>query len=263
MAREKTREQILDEARKLKALAEGTTFEAEAFTALTKLQNLMDRHNLTEGDLREHAEFRRAEAVADEQGGVYGAPWVGWIATIVADNFRCFAHLTGAEAVYRNGRFHYTRQNISFVGLETDAALASMTHRAAVNIAEKLADRYIYNREVRGLEEGTCFCGCGEKPKGKTAFFLPGHDPRLKKVKNSWLYGFVMGLRDKFRENVQTMALVLVKDDAVIKHAESLGIRTGGKGGRKTSETYYADGAARAHGYDEGRMFQTGGRIEA
>ncbi|MDF9408503.1 hypothetical protein L7E55_09055 [Pelotomaculum isophthalicicum JI] len=71
--------------------------------------------------------------------------------------------------------------------------------------------------------------------------------------KNDYIIGFLNGLRDKFKEQVESKgyALVLVKDALVVKAVEDKKLKSG-----RTSRIVMAGSTgAREAGYREGRKF--------
>lgn len=208
----KTREQLIEEAQKLKAMAEGSTFPAEAQTALDKLIRLMEKNNITEADLQqmktEHTVHQRAtsteafERVDVASGpGAYWADWRGQLASTIASYTRTRIWRRGSgDWAYDKAkhRFNYTHETLEIQGTPTDNIIASTMIMASINVAEKLGHEFVYNREQRGIPHPYCLCACGGVPKKGN--FLPGHDPRTKKVFVSWVDGFLTGLYNKLRD---------------------------------------------------------------
>lgn len=91
MAEELTREQVIEKAKKLFAVSEGTNFENEAKVALNKMRDLLAKYNLSMGDIDgNHSERNPEFKLMTEKTGY----WQGSLATVVANFCNCTAFYT-------------------------------------------------------------------------------------------------------------------------------------------------------------------------
>lgn len=72
---------------------------------------------------------------------------------------------------------------------------------------------------------------------------------RMTPLKNSYLFGFIRGLDDKFKENVMEHALIIVTPALVKQHVNEMNFRTC----RKSSRSVSRDSDVRNRGYSDGR----------
>ena len=208
----KTRDEVIDRVVKILRLARAAGTDAEAANALLLAQRLMYEHDIAEGDVTEGASGAGAigESVVDESG--HHIVWREYLAAVVAENFRCAYIISTAKStgVVR----------LVFVGRHNDVLVATEAYQSAVAAAERLADAFAATRA--------------------------GTDPAV--ARESFFTGFLKGLYDRLQTNVQTMALAVVTEAAVITHATALtnaGNADGGALGR-------TDGEAFAEGFQSG-----------
>lgn len=184
---------IIDRIKKLLALAKGNTNAAEATAAALKAQKLIADYDVSKADLYED----EPEDIRSVTNGnsIKGNPWARRLAHAIADNFRCrwYMDRSGTRDM-RTRRVTIDDIHVVFVGYETDAEAATVTYDRLYEIGNKLA-----NAEVRRSrrEQGTA---CG--------------------VKNSFLLGYVDGIRKELEK--QSMALILVRPKAVDDFYEEL-----------------------------------------
>jgi hypothetical protein len=160
-----------------------------------------------------------------------GNPWAVRLAHAVADNFRCRLYLsyTGTKN-YWTGRTSKDDQRVVFMGYETDAMAATETFDRLFEIGKKLADKECRKaRQMYGTASG---------------------------VKNSFLLGFVKGIKDELEK--QCVALVLVTPKEVDDYANDVtsGFRTVNTGVRNAY-----DNGAYSSGRSAGRDAMRGGRL--
>ena len=179
---------IIDRIKKLLALAKGNTNTAEATAAALKAQKLIADHDVSKADLYE-------DEPEDIRSVTKGNPWARRLAHAIADNFRCrwYMDRSGTRDIWTR-RVTIDDIHVVFVGYETDAEAATVTYDRLYEIGNKLA-----NAEVRRArrEQGTA---CG--------------------VKNSFLLGYVDGIRKELEK--QSTALILVRPKAVDDFYEEL-----------------------------------------
>lgn len=216
-----TKEDILSKVKKLLAVAEGSNYEQEAQNAMLKAQEFMLKHNLTIEDI----EFKEDKKEVTDETAMQTSrmPWY-WknLMMVIGENFRCQPYIS-------KGRI----SRACFIGLKEDVKLVKEVFNYAVNTVEKCAKNYT------------------EKYK-RPGFNISG-------VKNDYIQGFIIGLRDKFKEQVESkgFALMLVKDDAVIQAIENKKLR---KGQSSRITRNYNDDAKQA-GYQQGRNFNNPSRM--
>ena len=176
---------IIDRIRKLLALAKGNTNVAEATAAALKAQKLIADYDVSKSEL--YAD--EPENITEVEGGeIKGNPWGRRLAKAIADNFRCknYYSQTGTKS-YWTGRVTVDSERVVFVGYETDAEAATVTFNRLFEIGGKLAAAECRKaRNERGTASG---------------------------VKNSFLLGFVKGIRKELEK--QSQALILVRPKAV------------------------------------------------
>lgn len=211
---------IIDRIKKLLALAKGNTNAAEATAAALKAQKLIADYDVSKAELHEDEPEEIAEVVSDE---IKGKPWGKRLANVIADNFRCqhFYNWSGHRSVW-TGRATKESETVTFVGYDTDAEAATVTFNRLFEIGNRLADAEC--RKAR-RERGTAYG-----------------------VRNSFLLGFVEGIRKELEK--QCVALMLVRPKAVDDYYEE---RTAGfSSTRSTVRNAYA-GASYDSGVTAGR----------
>ena len=183
---------IIDRIKKLLALAKENTNAAEATAAALKAQKLIAEYDVSKAELHEDEPENLVEVKSDSD--THGNPWGVSLASAVADNFRCRLYLN-STSVYDHwtGRSKSHRR-IVFMGYDTDAEAAKVTFDRLYEIGTKLANAACRReRELYGTASG---------------------------VKNSFLMGFVKGIRDELEK--QSVALVLVRPKAVDDFADEV-----------------------------------------
>lgn len=224
MKEAREREDVIGKIRRLLALAERTTFQGEAEAALLQAQALLVQHDLSARDLEEvETEQRVTDTAIDASGRM--ASWRGWLAQVIGDNFRVQAYQT---------RMRHGLTRLRFLGLAGDVEVAVAVYQAAAAAAERLAEAYV------SRERATAW---GPLGRGEAS-----------QIRSSFIGGFIYGLRDKFREQVdkQKWGLVLVQSEAVQEAVKALHLGTG----RTSQANYHGDLEARAAGYTCGRSFE-------
>lgn len=184
-------EKIIERIKKLLALAKNNINAAEATAAALKAQKLIADYDVSKADL--YGEKKDEITEVENELNIKSNPWAKRLAHAIADNFRCRLYINWEG--YKNfwtGRSTKTAEHIVFMGYETDALAAKVTYDKLYEVGLKLA-----NAECRRVREryGTA-----------------------SGVKNSFLLGYVKGIRDELEK--QSVALVLVRPKAVDDYAE-------------------------------------------
>ena len=192
-------QKIINRIKKLLALAEGNANAAEATAAALKAQQLIAEHDVSKLEL--YGEKRDEITEVTNEHSIKGNPWGKRLAWAIADNFRCrwYSEWKGSRD-YWTHRVSKDSENIVFMGYETDAQAAKVTYDRLYEIGLKLANAECRKaRKERGSANG---------------------------VKNSFLLGYVEGIRNELEK--QCVALVLVRPKAVDDYADerTAGFRT-------------------------------------
>ena len=195
-------EKVLDRIRKLLRLAadKGATQE-EAESALLMAQRLMVEHGLNESQVEEAPtpeEMKIEEGVAEDIGRTES--WRGRLGSVIADNFRC-------KSFWRQMRTAKPiRSLLVFLGHAGDVAIAKEVYQCATEVALREAGSYCRSRGRTGSRQ----------------------DPEGRAMWNEFLIGFSVGLREKYRSQVQSnkWTLAIVTPEDVKRRAETLGLRS-------------------------------------
>lgn len=190
-------ESVLERVRKLRAVAERTTNQNEAETALLLAQRLMVEHDLDERSIEtaDHGDV----GVSDLDGDACAhraAAWRNALACVVAENFRCVYYIGWGKGQASSLRI------IRFVGRTADVRLAVEVYRQALLAATRLAGLHVAARK---------------RPRVKRSTLLLW--------RKSFLFGFSAGLGQRFaqqREEHPEWGVVLVRDPEVDKALDVL-----------------------------------------
>ncbi|MBQ9005795.1 MAG: hypothetical protein IJ092_05415, partial [Atopobiaceae bacterium] len=146
---------------------------AEAAAAALQAQRLIARHEVTQDEL---SEGDLGDVVEVESRWVDNERWRGWLAYVVAQNFRC-------KAYYKKGP--HPRLDV-FVGHELDARAAELTYTHLSQVALRLCGRV--ERRYRAMY-GTA-----------------------RGVRHAYMSGFVDGIREELERGTQALMLVRQQD---------------------------------------------------
>jgi hypothetical protein len=232
-------EKVMKRVQKLLNLADGNQNENEAQAALLKAQKMMAENNISMSDVNLLDTTPKKE-VGEASGAWMKIQWFHKaVASVIADNFRCYWF-------YRswNGK-----SKLVFMGLKADAELAQMMFDFAILAVEYNADEYVKEqRQLRYIRDS-------------------------KGIKTDYMKGFIRGLSEKFKEQSKmkvqqettdeqgvtttkevSMALVLVKDDALVEAHKAMKLRKGSttQGGRTSA----GDTGAYNAGKEKGKKFE-------
>lgn len=207
-------------ARIQKLLALSTSnFKEEAESALLKAQKLMLLHGLNSEEISSGSDAH--EPVVEREVYHSQTPlWHGRLAVVLASNFRC---RTIWLTRYRNDK---KIRVMTFIGHEQDADVAAAAYAFAIALVK-------YNQR----------CIKKRYPRVTSAYL------------NTYVQGFIKGVRDKFSEQVKKEAwgLILVTPAPVEKHYEdynSVPLKPRGR----AAELSKNDNAF-SKGYQDGKAF--------
>jgi hypothetical protein len=204
-----TNKNIISKIEKLLALAGNNPSEAEAQAAMLKAQKLMAEHNLDMSTFKEAGEVKKEVEQVWVKGG-HNCNWMIRLAQVVAENFRC-------------NLLRGTGYGLVFIGLKEDVAICTQVF----NFASHTMDRNMTKLRRQYRKQGLSTEG----------------------ISGDYAMGFISGLRDKFKEQVENnnWGLVLVKDNAVMEYTEKVknpkGKGSSGKPLKRSGDpTLYAKG---------------------
>lgn len=225
-------EKIADKVKKLLALAGNNSSQAEAEQAMLAAQKLLAAHGMEMADV-ERAQ-PKSDIISDVSKLHVRMPW--WhraLARVICDNFKCaFLHNFDRD---RDGKLIGT--NIKFFGHPQDVQICKTVYQYAIIQTEYLVRLFV--KRYRKL--------------------YPHYSGA--EVKNTWLQGFISGLKDKFREQVEAngWGLVVLADALTVKAKDA---EVTGKTRRSTIRVSNVQ-EVHAAGYREGRRFEpTMGKLE-
>jgi hypothetical protein len=210
------RERIIDKVRKAIALSTYNPSAEEGQTALLKAQELMAKHNIGMDEVGDK-KIEKEVVVADLTSRGRTPFWKKSLAKVISENFRCMAYTSKFGG----------KSSLKILGLTEDVELAKEMFDFAVGTLEYSVGEYM-KRLRRELGVG-----------GSTG------------VRNDYILGFIKGLNDKFRKQVEqnNWALVLVKDELVTQHIENMRFTSG-----KTSKVQRSNNKdAYNSGYERGK----------
>jgi len=221
--------QTVTKVKKLLRLADGTPYEEEAFAALLKAQEILLGAGLTMeevGDLDDEEDEERVVQETLEDGMKSASTWKLMITRPICENFR-------VTPCVRTDDYGGSRMGSKFVliGLETDVAVCKETLMFAFGAFT------------------TCFHRFLTKWKKESTRGRKGSRGLTMRIRNDYLGGFVSGLENKFREQVESKALVLTQNAMVIDYVNDLKMTNGVK--RKL--TAFGDETAYSQGYRDGK----------
>lgn len=219
MENDKKMETVLRMVQKALNLAENNPNPEEAQTAMLKAQELMAKYNLTMSDFGGTEE--RQKNVDDSIVAGLSSQlnwWERHLGRIIAENFRCRNYLS----TYKGEKV------LRFIGLQEDVELAVQVFDFAVYNINYHSQLYILVNKI----------------KGKSL---------IAQTKNDYILGYLNGLEEKFKEQVNKngWGLVLVQDALVVQAVEDLNLRTA----KAATFTLGGNAHARGQGYEEGKKF--------
>ena len=140
MSEKNNTENIIEQIRKLLALAGNNPSEKEAISAALKAQAMMAKYNIELAQVQDES-AEREEIVKESQvydDGRNLTVWKTTLADIVAKNFRV--------------RYYFSGVNIVFYGYKTDAAIASSVFRFLADAGDRQANAEYNQARKQGLK---------------------------------------------------------------------------------------------------------------
>lgn len=278
-------ESVLRKIKKALALADSAKNPSseEAQTAMLKAQELMAKYGVSVSDIKDvntnpaNAVKKEVSHSAVQPESEKNAWWKKSLSLVIADNFRCYAYTTRYGAGYTK---------ISFMGVKEDVELAVEVFNYAVEIIEYQARKYRKDRkkelakglpDFKGLTDMVEYAASVGVSYGRIVKlqgqYLDGSesDALFKKyltleikdamglkidgpaLRNTYIKGFIRGLKERFEEQVKvnSWALVLVKDALVEKAYAEMDFKKGSASTVRTTQ----DTAAYTSGFKEGKSF--------
>jgi hypothetical protein len=116
-------DKVLDQVRKLLALAGNNPSKEEATEAMLKARRLMAKYNIGEVQLATEPD----EVIQNKVDMNVRSYWMKMLATIIANNFRC---TTFSYRVYKGA-------NIVFMGHEADSRIAEEMYRYTISVMKE------------------------------------------------------------------------------------------------------------------------------
>jgi len=213
------RSEIIDRIRKLLALATDNPNPAEAAQAAMMAQRLIVKNDVADYELMEKVETQKI--IESHSCDARRNAWSSKLAGVVADAFRC--------QIYR---WHYKDDTVHwvFVGYELDATAAKQVFDTLFEIGNRLAaEECRIFRRVFGTARG---------------------------VKNSYLNGFVSGIRSELEKQSKELMVVRSKevDEAYDKITEGFGTFY--------TRTRTTNPLANQRGFEDGRDSVRGHRMD-
>jgi hypothetical protein len=193
--------ELFDKIIKLLAKAEGTSNEHEAQAFLNKAQQLMAQNNIKEEDL-EAVNLKKEERIGQEDIIDDRATSARniYLANIVAENFKV--------KVFKHN------EKLVFMGLEDDLTIAKMTFQAIHTFMERRRRQIYKEAQKAGLP--------------------------TKGIREDYVQGFLRGLAEGFKKNVQEYGLMVITPQTVVDQFNELmsgskqtKARSGGSAGNK------------------------------
>lgn len=220
--------------RKIQLLLKKTTnnpSKEEAQTALLMAQRLMAEHGVSQSEINSYEDVTIPDKKVTRSDFKFkrSTPWYKKeLSAVIASNFRCYNWIS------RNN----SNSRIVFLGLEQDVELAKMTYEFACDAIKYGANQFV--KELKKMK----------------------HISSVTAIKNDYMVGWLNGLKDQFKEQVNqnNWGLVLVKDALVVKEYENMSFNKG----RSSHISSSRNSDARNSGYRDGKGFVSpSGRLRA
>jgi len=223
------REAIISKIKKLLEMTEGNgATQAEAVAFALKAQKLIAEYDVQDFELGQSADEPIEEVASNARTT---RQWRGLLASVVADNFRCKALINYS---YENRHSKKRSASVKFYGYRHDAQAAAIVFEHLYEAGEKLAREYVA-RAKKGLE--------------------PGHRLSTRTCHDSFVAGFVRGVKSELEKQSQALMLVMPKEvlDSWSEHS---------KGFKKASIKHSTGNAeAEEQGFRDGRDAVRSGRL--
>lgn len=203
------REKMIEKIKKMMALAENNPSEEEALSAALQAHKLMMKYNIHESEVTlEEVKEDIVSIFSEQKHNSSLHKWRKQLGAIVAKAFRCKCYISGKDVVFR--------------GYKDDAQLALDVYLMLYTVGDRLGSK-AYTEQL------------AETGSGKGAY-------------NSFVVGFLYGVRDAFDE--QCTALMVITPKEVEDDWESFSAHM------KTSKTSFTvvDRELYEKGYAEGKQ---------
>lgn len=203
------REKMIEKIKKMMALAENNPSEEEALSAALQAHKLMMKYNIHESEVTlEEVKEDIVSIFSEQKHNSSLHKWRKQLGAIVARAFRCKCYISGKDVVFR--------------GYKDDAQLALDVYLMLYTVGDRLGSK-AYTEQL------------ADTGSGKGAY-------------NSFVVGFLYGVRDAFDE--QCTALMVITPKEVEEDWESFSAHM------KTSKTSFTvvDRELYEKGYAEGKQ---------
>lgn len=190
-------EQVLATIKKLFALSNNNPNESEAETAMLKAQELLAKHQLSLSDLdRDQVSDDVITLSADDRDAL---PWKYRLASIIANNFRCKTFSSARKCTRSNKIDKRSVTTTIFLGHPNDVAIAKEVFIFAKHKAMMGANKWyarVYNEDMNRY----------------------GYAKNTKGIKGDYIKGFLLGLNERFKKQVDEKGwgLVLITPQDVV-----------------------------------------------
>ncbi len=202
---------MLERIRKLLNLAEGTRHQEEAESAMLKAQLILAENGWEMDDVPGFQDTRKVLYDCIDTDGKTPQNWQSIIAGVVAKNFRITLYFSTSYYA-RNGR---RVRELKMVGMKHDVETCKEVTSFAFRWFEKNFKTFLNNWK-RENKQVWLYSSGGENTS------------RTRRMKNDYLMGFKSGLDEKFKQQVEERALVLIQNAVVKQAVNELGLRSGG-----------------------------------
>jgi hypothetical protein len=201
-----TKEDIIVKVRKILNLASNNSSKEESEAAMTKVQELLLKYDLSLSDI----EIKENRLIEYQVGKVN--PTISVIATVLSDFFR-------VSYFYYN---HPHRTGIC-IGHEIDITIFKNVLEYCLIYFEKEKNKFIdYKKQYINIIKRR---GDNLKWDGYDWQELPQFNINDKELEKNFLIGFVQGLKSKLSENTNRFALVLKKSEEHEKKINEMKIK--------------------------------------
>lgn len=176
---------------------EGTGKE-EAQAAMLAAQRLAARHQLDLSEFELSSEEKEGIEVAEIKIMKNMSPWRYNVAEVIARNFRC--RVVQSTSYFRN---YERRLALVYIGLKSDVQIAKRVGSFAIEFGES---------------------GVVSYAKGGL-FNISGTHKEAREIRDSWLHGYVAGIREAFAKQVSEnteLALMIVEPPEVSEYFDTL-----------------------------------------
>jgi hypothetical protein len=215
-------EKVVRKIRKALALAhDNARNPEESHNALLKAQALMAEYGISNRDV--NIEEQEEKNVVHEGATKYTRLqwWMKNLGGIVADNFKCYCYTNKY-----NGK-----SQVVFLGLENDVEIAKAVYSFAYDSIRFFSDDFIKRKR------------------------LAGDRAKTMAIKNDYISGYLQGLSDKFKEQIEKeqWGLILVKDALVVQENNNMNY----KKAPASRASMAGNSEAREKGYKDGKKFNS------